>query len=65
KLDRLTNLTVMNVPMDGTRALATLAQRMMDLHCTIQDAQILIGNGQNAVQLELATLKGASVPFGH
>ena len=63
-LERLSNLTVMNVPVDGTRALATLAQRTMELHCTIQDGQIVIGDGKDAVQLELATLKAASAPFG-
>jgi len=65
KLDRLPNLTVINVPMDGTRALATLAQRTMELHCTIQDGQVLMGDDTNAVQLELTTLKSTSVPFAH
>lgn len=55
----------MNVPVDGTRALATLAQRTMELHCTIQDGQILMGDGKNAVQIELTSLKGASAPFAH
>ena len=63
KLDRLNNLTVMNVPTDGTRALATLAQRTMELHCTIQDGQVLMGDGTNAVQLDLTILKSASAPF--
>jgi uncharacterized protein YaeQ len=64
-LERLTNLTVVNVPAESTRALATLAQRTTDLHCTIQDGQMLMGDGKNAVHIELTTLKGASVPFGH
>lgn len=64
-LDRLSNLTVMNVPVDATRALTMLAQRTMDLHCTIQDGQMLIGDGKHAVQIECATLKTASMPFGH
>lgn len=64
-LERLSNLTVMNVPVDGSRALATLAQRTMELHCTIQEGQILIGDGKNAVQFELTTFKTASAPFGH
>jgi uncharacterized protein YaeQ len=29
----------------------------MDLHCTIQDGQVLIGDGANAAQLELSTWK--------
>ena len=55
--ERLKNLTVMNLSPEGSRALAGLAQRNMDLHCTIQDGQLLIGDGANAVQIELTTLK--------
>lgn len=58
-LERLNNLTVMNLPPEGSRALAALAQRQMELHCTIQDGQVLIGDGTNAVQVELTTLKDA------
>ena len=53
------NLTVMNLSLEGSRALAELAQRNMELHCTIQDGQLLIGDGTNAVQIELMTLKEA------
>jgi len=62
-LDRLTNLTVVNVPEAGTRALSTLAQRTMDLHCTIQDGQMLMGDGKNAGHIEWTTLKTASAAF--
>jgi len=58
-LERLKNLTVMNLSLEGSRALAELAQRNMELHCTIQDGQLLIGDGTNAVQIELMTLKEA------
>ena len=56
-LERLKNLTVMNLSPEGSRALVGLAQRNMDLHCTIQDGQLLIGDGTNAVQIEMTTLK--------
>ena len=56
-LDRLYNLAVMNLSFEGSRALASLAQRNMDLHCTIQDGQVLIGDGANAAQMELSTWK--------
>lgn len=56
-LDRLNNLTVVNLSLEGSRALVSLAQRSMDLHCTIQDGQVLIGDGANAAQLELSTWK--------
>ncbi len=55
-LSRCTNLTVINIPQDESRALAQLAQRSMDLHCSIQDGQILIGDGTTAVQIELTTM---------
>jgi uncharacterized protein YaeQ len=60
-LGRLKNLTVMNLQPDGSRALAGLVQRSMDLHCTIQDGQLLIGDGVHAVQIELTTLQESSI----
>jgi uncharacterized protein YaeQ len=60
RLERLNNLAVMNLPPDGSRALAKLAQRDMNLQCTIQDGQILMGDGTRAVQIELTTLKSPS-----
>jgi uncharacterized protein YaeQ len=57
-LERLNNLAVMNVSPEGSRALAGLAQRNMDLHCTMQDGQVLIGDGTNAAQMELSRWKG-------
>ena len=56
-LDRLNNLTVVNLSLEGSRALMSLTKRSMDLHCTIQDGQVLIGDGANAAQLELSTWK--------
>ena len=43
----------------GVFTATELAQRNMELHCTIQDGQLLIGDGTNAVQIELMTLKEA------
>lgn len=56
-LDRLKNLTVMQLSVEGSRALTGLAQRNMELHCTLQDGQLLIGDGTRAVQIELTALK--------
>ncbi len=64
QLMRLNNLTVMNLPLEGSRALAALAQRTMQLQCTLQEGQIFIGDGKNAAQMELTTLKKAA-GFGH
>jgi uncharacterized protein YaeQ len=63
-LERLNNLTVMNLPLDGSRALATLAQPSMQLQCTIQEGQIWMGDGANTAHIELTILKVSSTPFG-
>lgn len=55
-LVRSQNLTVITIQQDGSRALAQLAQRSMELHCSIQDGQILIGNGTDAVPIDLTTI---------
>ena len=51
--------TADDVLLDGSRALVTLAQRTMELQCTIQDGQVLDGDGKNAVHIEVTTLKSA------
>ena len=63
-LERLNNLTVMNLPLDGSRALTTLAQPSMQLQCTIQEGQIWMADGANTAHIKLTILKGASTPFG-
>jgi len=63
-LERLSNLAVMNLPLDGLYALATLAQPSMQLQCTIQEGQIWIADGENTAHIALTLLKSASAPFG-
>jgi uncharacterized protein YaeQ len=63
-LERLNSLAVMNLPLDGSRALTTLAQPNMQLQCTIHEGQIWIGDGTNSAHIELAILKSASAQFG-
>jgi uncharacterized protein YaeQ len=58
-LERAKNLTIMNLPVDASRALAQLARRDMQLHCTTQDGQVWIGDRGATVQVALATLKHA------
>ena len=65
KLERTDNLTVLNLPLDASRALAKLAQRTMQLQCTIQEGQIWVGDGNSAVLIELTLLKNAAISFGH
>ncbi|WP_292936440.1 YaeQ family protein [Noviherbaspirillum sp.] len=57
KVDRAKNLSVLNVPAEASFALAKLAQRTMQLQCTIQEGQIWMSGGEDTVQLELNTLK--------
>ncbi len=55
---RQKNLTVINLPLESTRAIGALAQRNMQLQCTIQDGQLWLGDGQNSVLVERTVLKG-------
>jgi len=64
-LDRLNNLSVLNLPLDGSRALAQLTQPSMQLQCTIQEGQIWMGDGTTSVHIELTILKAAGTPFRH
>jgi uncharacterized protein YaeQ len=57
KLERARNLRVVNLPSHATTELARLAQRTMQLQCTIQDGQIWIANGEQSVHLEPEKLK--------
>ena len=62
-LDRLNNLTVMNLPLDGSRALTALAQPNMQLQCTIQEGQVWMADGENTAHIELTVLKNATTQF--
>lgn len=57
KLDRTRNLTVVSVAAAASQALAKLAQRNMQLNCTIQDGQVWIGDAQDRVQVDLTTVR--------
>jgi uncharacterized protein YaeQ len=58
-LERLDNLTVMNLPWEASRALAALAQRNMQLQCTLQEGQVWLTDGKQVVQIEPAVRKAA------
>jgi len=58
-LARNKNLSVMNVPRQGSQAMARLAQRTMQLQVTIQEGQIWVADGKESVQLELVAWKKA------
>ena len=56
KVGRAKNLTVINLPVITSQALAKLAQRNMKLQCTIQDQQIWFSAGDETVSMELIML---------
>jgi uncharacterized protein YaeQ len=57
KLEQIRNLTVTNLPLEASRAIAKQAQRNMRLNCTIQDGQIWLADGAESVLVEPVTLK--------
>jgi uncharacterized protein YaeQ len=59
QFERQKNLTIINLPVESTRALAKLAQRNMNLQCTIQDGQVWLGDSEASVQVERVVLKAA------
>jgi uncharacterized protein YaeQ len=63
KLDRITNLTVVNLPFSATQALAKLAQRTMQLQCMIQEGQVWIADAEQRIEVDLTMLK-APPPTG-
>jgi uncharacterized protein YaeQ len=59
-LSGCTNLAVIDLPQETTRALARLAARTMRLQCSIQEGALLITNGDASVTMEPRVLKAAS-----
>ena len=57
RVERARNLTVYNLPAPTSQALAAMAQRSMQLQCTIQDGQAWLSNGERSVQIDLTVLK--------
>jgi uncharacterized protein YaeQ len=57
KLHRIDNLTVINIPLIASQALAKLAQRSMQLQCTIQEGQICLADHGNRVEVDVMVLK--------
>ncbi len=51
KVERAKNLTIINIDSDASARLEKLAQRTMQLQCTIQDGQIWITDGNDTIEL--------------
>jgi uncharacterized protein YaeQ len=60
KLTRARNLTVWQVPALQSGALASLAQRTMELQVTVQDGAIWIGDGKHSIEVAPRRLFGES-----
>jgi uncharacterized protein YaeQ len=58
KVAKARNLSVWQIPSDQSRALAALAQRVMDLQITVQDGTIYVTAGQQSVEVTLIRLRG-------
>jgi uncharacterized protein YaeQ len=59
KLARAKNVTVYNLDADDSARLAEMAQRNMQLNCTIQDGQIWFNAGEESVAVNVTTEKEA------
>ncbi|MGZ3181347.1 MAG: YaeQ family protein [Telluria sp.] len=57
KIERAKNVSVINLDADATAALAKMAQRTMQLQCTIQDGQLWLTDGQETVEVPRETWK--------
>jgi uncharacterized protein YaeQ len=57
KLNRLSNLSVWQLPAPQSQALAALAARGMQLQVTVQDGLVWVSDGQGQAEIELSRLK--------
>ena len=57
KLERAKNLAVVNIPADASAQLAAMANRNMQLQCTIQDGQIYLTDSVDTVLIEREEFK--------
>jgi uncharacterized protein YaeQ len=49
---RQKNLTIINLPVASTQALAKLAQRNMSLQCTLQEGNLMMTSDDGVVEIE-------------
>ncbi len=58
KLKRFDNLKIVNLPDGASQLLASLAQRNMQLQCTIEDSVVWLSDDQNSVEIALSNMQG-------
>ena len=61
-LARPDNLTVVALPPEATQALAGLAQRTMQIQCTVQDGTAWVTDGARTVEIAPVLLNAARKP---
>jgi len=61
QFERQKNLSIINIPLESSKELAKLAQRNMNLQCTIQDEQVWLSDGDASVQVDRTILKSAEM----
>jgi uncharacterized protein YaeQ len=52
KLERTRKISIINIPAETSTQLEQMAQRSMQLQCTIQDGQVWLTDGERTVQVE-------------
>jgi uncharacterized protein YaeQ len=60
RVDRARNLSIVNIPAEASAQLEKMAQRSMQLQCTIQDGQVWLTDGTDTVLVERETFKDAA-----
>jgi len=58
KLERFDNLSVVHIPEAAAATLGQMAERSMQLQCTISDAQLWFSNGELAIEMVPQVWKG-------
>jgi uncharacterized protein YaeQ len=56
KLERARKISIINIPAETSSQLEQMAQRSMQLQCTIQDGQVWLTDGERTVQVEREVL---------
>lgn len=60
KLQRFDNLSVINISASSVQELGKLAQRNMQLNCTIEDGTVWLGDVNTTIEIKPETLKSAN-----
>jgi uncharacterized protein YaeQ len=60
RLERFGNLTVINLPADAVQDLGRLAQRNMQLQCSVQDGQLWLTSDSGSVTIDPVVWKQAA-----